>query len=197
MLYWIVAYQNASVNQCKCEPFENASVIKTLNPTRRPSFSCLLTSPGPFPCPHKFTFPVVVYIRWNDQGQAFTAVISCTDAHRSISSNRLVCIASEAVYRNILLFEEKRLVSGTTASMLLPMQTKMSNKHCISLLHGLYLVTVVFIKLEFSVAVRGRFICSFLHNPTVSYEFWTIFPVRLLNLQKTNSSNIVTIHLVQ
>ena len=134
--------------------------------------------------PRKSTFPVVVYIRWNDQGQAFTAVISCTDAHRSISSNRLVCIASVVTYKKRLHFEDKRLVSGTSASMLLPMQTKMPNKHCISLLRGLYLVTAVFIKLEFSVAVRGQFISSFLHNPTVSYEFWTIFPVWLLNLQK-------------
>ena len=110
-----------------------------------------------FSFPPKSTFLVLVYIRWNDQGQAFTAVTSCTDAHRSISSNRLVCITSVG---KILHFEDKRLVSGTTASMLLPMQTKMSNKHCISLLHGLYLVTVVFIKLEFSVAVRGQFLTS-------------------------------------
>ena len=147
------------MNQCKCEPFENASVIKTLNPIRRPSFSCVLTSSGPFLFPRISTFRVEVCIRCNDQGQAFTAVISCTDAHRCISSNRLVDVCKTSVGK-ILLFEDKRLVSGITASMLLPMQTKMSNKHCISLLHGLYLVTVVFIKLEFSVAVRGQSLAS-------------------------------------
>ena len=164
----------------------NASVLKTLNLIRRPSLSCLLTSSGRLQLiPPKSTSPVLMYtIRWNDQGQAFTAVISWSYAHRSIVSNMLVCVAS--IWR-ILHFEDKRIVNGTiatTASMLLPMQTKTSNKHCISLVHGLYLVTDIYIKLEFSVAVRGQFIRNFLHNPTVSFEFWTIFPVWFLNLQK-------------
>ena len=167
-------------------------MLKTLDPIRRPSFSCLLTfsgrSPAPFTFCPKSTFPVFVYTtRWSDNGQAFAAVISCTDAHRFIrgSNSGLVCIACVVIRKfNGLLFEDKRLVIGITAWMLLPMQTKMSNKHCVSLVHGLFLVTDVYIKLDFSVAVRGQFIRNFLHNPTVSFEFWTIFPVWLLNLQK-------------
>ena len=77
------------MNQCNCEPFENASVDASV-----PGFSCLLTSSGPFFIPYKSTFYVFFYTtRWNDQGQAFFAVTSCTDAH--ISSNNLVCTAGE------------------------------------------------------------------------------------------------------
>ena len=181
------------MNQCKCEPFENASmnasVLRTLNLIRRPSLSCLLTISGRLQLsPPKSTSPVLLYtIRW----KAFTAVTSCTDAHRFISSIRRVCVAS--IWR-ILHFDDKRIVSGTianTASMLLPMQTKMSNEHCISLVHGLYLVTDIYIKLEFSVAVRGQFIRNFLHNPTVSFEFWTIFLVWFLNLQKPTRARAI------
>ena len=123
----------------------NASVLKTLNLIRRQSLSCLLTISGRLQLfPPKSTSPVLMYtVRWNDQGQAFTAVTSWSDAHRSISSNRLECVASVAtIISRILHFEDKRIVSGTIAtiaSMLLPMQTKMSNKHCISLVHGLFM----------------------------------------------------------
>ena len=160
-------------------------MLKTVNPIQTPSFCCLPTSSAH--CPGEFlpksTFLVLLYTTiWNDQGQAFAAVTSFTDAHRCIGSNRLVCISS--IISKIRLIEDKRLVSGITASMLLPMQTKMSKKHCISLVHGLYLVKDGYIKLDFSVAVRGQFICNFLHNPTVSFEFWTIFLVWFLNLEK-------------
>ena len=126
------------MNQCKCEPFENASVIKTLNPIRRPSFSCLLTSSGPFLFPRKSTFLVVVYIRWNDQGHAFTAVITCTDAHRSISSNRLVCIASVATYTKYFTLK----INASSVALLHPCSCQCKRKCQTNIVYHFYMVYI-------------------------------------------------------